>query len=326
MIRRREFITLLGGAAGWPLAARAQQPAMPVVGLLHPESPGTSADQVAAFREGLSEAGRVEGRNMAIEYRFAEGRNDQMPALAAELVRQPVAVIAASSNAAALAAKAATATIPVVFRVGIDPVQRGLVASLNRPGGNLTGVTSLGIELAPKRMELFREMLPNATVLAALSNPTNPGAEAAMRGVRQAARALGLQVHVLQASAEREFDTVFATLAELRPAGLLIEADPVFTSGDAQLAGLALRHAMPTISQFREFPAAGGLMSYGGNLRETFRLAGVHVGRILNGAKPADLPVQQATKIELVINLKTAKTLGLAVPQTLLVAADEVIE
>jgi len=327
MIRRREFITLLGGAAAArPLAAPAQQPAMPVIGLLHPESPGTSADQVAAFRKGLSETGHVEGRNVAIEYRFAEGRNSQMPVLAADLVRRQVTIIAASSDAAALAAKAATTTIPVVFRVGVDPVEFGLVTSLNRPGGNLTGVTSLGIELAPKRLELFHEMVPSATVMGALTNPTNPGAEAVMRGVKQAARALGLQIHVLHASAERDFDTVFATLTELPAGGLLINADAVFMSGSAQLMRLALRHAMPTISQFREFPANGGLMSYGANIEETHRLAGVYVGRILNGAKPADLPVEQATKIELVINLKTAKAFGLTVPPSLLAIADEVIE
>jgi putative tryptophan/tyrosine transport system substrate-binding protein len=325
-VKRREFIAGLSSTAVCPVVARAQQPALPVIGLLHPESLGTSADQVAAFRKGLSETGRVEGRNVAIEYRFADGKNNQMPALAADLVRRPVTVIAAGSDAAALAAKAATATIPVVFRVGVDPVLFGLVASLNRPGGNLTGVTSLGIELVPKRLELFREMVPNATVMAALSNPTNPGAEAVMRGMRQAARALGLQIHDLHASTERDFDMVFATLDELRAGGLLINGDAVFVSRRAELMGLALRHAMPTISQFREFPAAGGLMSYGANIRETYRLAGVYVGRILNGAEPADLPVQQATTIDLVINVKTAKALGLTIPETLLATADEVIQ
>jgi putative ABC transport system substrate-binding protein len=325
-VRRREFIAGLGSAAALPIAARAQQPRLPVIGLLHPDSSGTSADQVSAFRKGLSETGHVEGRNVTIEYRFAEGRNYQMPALAADLVRRPVTVIAASSDAGALAAKAATATIPVVFRVGIDPVQFGLVASLNRPSGNLTGVTTLGIELAPKRLELFREVVPGATVLGVLSNPTNPGAEAVMKGVQQAARALGLQTHVLHASAERDFDTVFATLTELRADGLVINGDAVFMNGRAPLMRLALRHAMPTMSQFRELTANGGLMSYGANIEETYRLAGVYVGRILHGAKPADLPVEQATKIELVVNLKTAKALSLTIPETLLATADEVIQ
>jgi putative ABC transport system substrate-binding protein len=326
-VKRREFITLLGGTAvGWPLAARAQQPAVPVIGFLNGASPEGYAPYVAAFHQGLKEAGYVEGQNVAIEYRWAEGQYDRLPALAADLVRRQVVVIAAGTNPAAPAAKAATATIPIVFTTGLDPVQAGLVASLNRPGGNLTGVTSLAVEVGPKGLELLHELVPTATVIALLVNPTNPSAEALSRDLQPAARALGLQLHILHASTERDFDTVFATLLQLRAGGLVIGTDGFFIAQIEQLATRTVRHGVPAIFQYREFTAAGGLMSYGVSNRDLYRLVGVYTGRILRGEKPADLPVQRVTKVELAINLKTAKALGITFPITLLGRADEVIE
>jgi putative ABC transport system substrate-binding protein len=325
-MKRRQFITLLAGAATVsPLAARAQQPAMPVIGFLNSSSADLTARYVRAFHQGLGETGLVEGKNVAIEYRWADGQNDRLPALAADLVRRQVTVIAASGPAV-LPAKAATTIIPIVFHGGFDPVGMGLVASLNRPGGNLTGVTTLGGELGPKRLELLHELVPAASNIALLVNPIGPNAESDSKTMPAAARTLGLQLQVLNASTERELDIAFATLVERRAGALVIGPDAFFSNHSEQLAALALRHGVPTIYQFPEFAAAGGLMSYGSSYADSLRLAGVYAGRILKGEKPADLPVQQATKVELIINLETAKALGLTVPQLLLGRADEVIE
>jgi putative ABC transport system substrate-binding protein len=328
-VRRREFITLLGSAAAaWPLAARAQQQAMPVIGILNTDAPVTDTSSMRAFHQGLSQSGFVEGRNVAIEYRWAESQVDRLPALAADLVRRQVTVIVTPGNtAAALAAKAATATIPIVFALGLDPVAAGLVASLNRPGGNVTGVTSLNLELGPKLLEVLHELVPRATIMALLVNPTNQNVESQLSNMQAAARTLGLPpLHVLQASTERDFDRAFAALVQLRAGGLVISSSTLYNARSEQLAALAIRHAVPTISPYREFAAAGGLMSYGGNTLDQQRLAGNYTGRILKGEKPADLPVQQATRVELIINMKTAKALGLTFPLTLLGRADEVIE
>jgi putative ABC transport system substrate-binding protein len=325
-MRRRDFIMLLGGATGaWPVAALAQQPAMPVVGFLNSASAGQYALSAAAFRQGLSEVGYVEGRNVAIEYRWAENHYDRLPGLAADLVRRQVAVIAANTPAA-LPAKAATTAIPIVFLTAADPVEAGLVASLNRPGGNLTGFSILNVELGPKRLELLRELVPTLSVVALLINPTHPAAETASKDLQAAARTLGLKFHILHAGTEQDFDKVFATLAQLRAGALLIAADAFFVSRSEQLAALTVRHAMPAISLSREFAVAGGLMSYGSSTTDAYRQIGVYVGRILKGEKPVDLPVQQITKVELIINLKTAKTLGLNVPLPLSGRADELIE
>jgi putative ABC transport system substrate-binding protein len=326
-MRRREFITVLGGAAAWPLAARAQQPAMPVIGFLGSESPEPFAGRLRAFRQGLSEAGYVEGRNVLIEYRWAGGQNDRLPAMAAELVRGQVTVIAAAGGTqSALAAKAATPTIPIVFVIATNPVEVGLVASLSRPDRNLTGVTNLGAEVEPKLLELLHELVPTATVVVRLVNPTSFTARTQSTDLQAAVRTLGLEFHDLNAASEGEFDTVFATLVRMRAGALVINTDPFFNSRSEQLAALAVRHAVPAIAQPREFAAAGGLMSYGASVTEPYRQVGVYAGRILKGEKIGDLPVQQATKVELTINLKTAKALGLTVPLALLTRADEVIE
>jgi putative tryptophan/tyrosine transport system substrate-binding protein len=326
-MQRREFITLLGGAAAWPLAAHAQQQAMPVVGLLTSRAPGDALELLAAFRQGLKDAGFVERQNVVIEYRFAENRNERLAALAADLVHRQVAVIAATSTPAALAAKAATTTIPIVFETGGDPIQLGLVASLNRPGGNVTGVTQTNVEIAPKRLQLLHELVPTARVMALLVNPANPAlAETATKEVQAAARTLGLELHVLNASTERDFDEVFAKLIQLRAGGLVIGPDPFFTSQREQLAALAVRYAVPAVSETREFTAAGGLLSYGADVTDAYRLAGDYTGQVLKGGKSADLPVQQATKVEMYINLKTAKALGITVPLPLSGRANELIE
>jgi putative tryptophan/tyrosine transport system substrate-binding protein len=326
-MNRRDLITLLGGAvAGWPLAARGQQPEMPVIGYLSARTPDSDVSLLAAFRQGLGAAGYVENKNVAIQYRFADGQYDRVPELAADLVRRQVAVIVAAGSTQSVV-KRATAAIPIVFSIASDPVESGLVASLNRPGGNLTGVTNLNREVGPKLLELLRELVPTATIIGLLINPTTSGAEETLlRELSPAARTLGLQLHVLRASTEREFDAVFVNLAEVRAGALMIGVDPFFTSRSEQLAALTLRHAVPAAYQFREFAAAGGVMSYGGSRTDQYRLVGVYAGRILKGEKPADLPVQQSTKVELIINLKTAKALGLTVPPSLLATADEVIE
>jgi putative ABC transport system substrate-binding protein len=326
-MKRREFITLLGGAAAaLPPGARAQQGAVPVIGFLNAASAQSYAPSLAAFLKGLGEAGYVDGRNVTIEYRWAEGQNDRLPALAADLVQHQVAVIAATSTPAALAAKAATTTVPIVFETAADPIQLGLVASLNRPGGNVTGVTQSNLEIAPKRLELLHELLPAARIMTLLVDPSNPAvAEITASEMLAAARTLGLELHVLNASTESDFDAVFAKISQLRASGLVIRT-AIFVSRSGQLAALAARHAVPSVSAGRAFVMAGGLISYGGDIVDAYHLTGGYVGRILKGEKPADLPVQQATKIELRINLKATKALGVTVPLTLLGRADEVIE
>jgi len=324
-MKRREFITVLGGAAAWPLAGRAQQAAIPVVGFLNSASADPYAMAVRAFHQGLKGTGFVEGQNVAIEYRWAEGQYNRLPALAADLVHRRVDVIVANT-AAMLAARAATTTIPIVFTTSLDPVQLGLVASLSRPGGNVTGVTSLNVEVGPKRLELLHELAPAVNVVGFLVNPNNPNTQSLSRDLQAVAGKLGRQSHVLYASNERDFDRVFAELVQRRAGALVIGSDAFLTSHSEQLAALALRHALPAVYQYPEFTAAGGLMSYGGSLTELYRTAGTYAGRILKGEKPADLPVQQITKVELIINLKTAKALGLTVPLPLLGRADEVIE
>jgi putative ABC transport system substrate-binding protein len=325
-MRRREFITLLGCAAACrPLKAHAQQP-MPVIGFLSDESADLWAGRIRAFRQGLSETGTIEGRDVAIEYRWADGQRDRLPALVAELVRRQVTVIALGGLPAALTAKAATTTIPIVFELGVDPVEARLVASLNRPGGNLTGVTSLNTEIGPKRLQLLHELVPTATVVALLVNPTTPNADTLARDMHAAARTLGLQLHVLHASSERDFEKIFTTVGQLRAGGLVISNMGLFNGRSEQLGALALRYAVPTIFQYREFAAAGGLMSYGSNVLDAFREMGIYTGRVLKGEKPAELPVKQATKVELIINFKTAKALGITIPLPLSGRADEVIE
>jgi putative tryptophan/tyrosine transport system substrate-binding protein len=327
-MRRREVIAGLGAAAGWPHISVAQQAAVPTIGYFGSLSPELFTTRLRAFHQGLRETGYVQARNVEIEYRWAEGHYDRIPALIADLVHHQVAVIATpGSTPAAIAAKAATTTIPIVFLTGTDPVEAGLVSSLNRPGGNLTGVTVFSLELGPKRVQLLHELIPTATSITLLVNPTSPHfAEAQQTGLRAVARHLGLVDHVLHASAPRDFEEVFATLSRLRASALVIGDDTLFTGHTEQLAALALRHGIPAIFQFREFAAAGGLMSYGPSLLDGHRLAGVYTGRILQGDKPLDLPVQQSTKVELVINLRTAKALGITIPLPLIGRADEVIE
>ena len=325
-IARRKFLATLGGAAAWPLASRAQQPAMSVIGFLHGASPEGYGPMVTALRKGLREAGYAEGQNVAIEYRWAEGHYDRLPALAADLVQRQVAVIVTGGTPPAFAAKTVTSTIPIVINVGIDPVQAGLIASLNRPGGNVTGIAILTVELAAKRVELLHELLRTSTAVAMLVNPTTPLAEPEIKGVRDAGRSLGLELHVLNARTVSEIDAAFGRLIELRAGALVVSVDPFLTNQRQHIVALAERHSVPAIYGVREFAIAGGLMSYGNDLADAYRQSGIYAANLLKGAKPAELPVQQVVKVEFVINLKTAKTLGLTFPVTLLARADEVIE
>lgn len=326
-MRRRDFIILLSGAVTWPFTARAQQPAMPIVGYLSATSRDGGEERAAAFRRGLQESGYVEGQNVAIEYRWADEQVDRLPAMAADLVKRHVTVIATGTTPAVLAAQAATTAIPIVFEVGSDPVRLGLVTNLNRPGGNVTGVTSLIVEVAPKRLELLHELLPTVKVMALLVNPDDRAlAQAEARETLSAARNRGIELHVLNVRREGDFDAVLADIKRLRVGGLVIGPGSVFVGSVDKLAALTVRHAVPAIWQFRSFPAAGGLMSYGSDILDSYRLAGVYTGRVLKGENPAELPVVQATKFELVINLKTAKALGITVPNTLIGRADELIE
>ena len=326
-IRRRDFLALLGGAATWTFPSHAQRPAMPVIGYLCPESPGLFASRLKAFHEGLGETGYVEGRNVAIDYRWAEGQYKRLPALAADLVARNVDVIVAPGGApVALAAKASTASKTIVFEMGGDPVQLGVVDSLSRPGGNITGVSSLSVEVSPKRLELMHELLPTAAKLAVVANPTSPTANSQLENLRSAAEILGVRLQVLHASSEQEFEPVFSATAQEPAGGLVFTSDPYFAFRSGQLAALALRYGVPAITQSRDFPIAGGLMSYGGDFAQSHRRAGIYAGRILNGEKPSDLPVQLVTKVELFINLKAAKILGIEFSPSLIGGADEVIE
>jgi ABC-type uncharacterized transport system substrate-binding protein len=326
-MRRRQFLTIIGSAAAWPLAVRAQQPTMPVIGFLSARESAEAPQFLAAVRQGLKDKGFIEGQNVAIEYRFAGNQNDRLPALAADLVHRQVTVLVATTTPAALAAKAATTTIPIVFQMGADPVQVGLVTSLNRPGGNVTGITNLSIGLATKRIELMRQVMPDAKLIAVLVNPRDSAIFASeMDDTRAAQAQLGVQIHFLQASTISDIDAAFAKVIELRASALAIGSYPLFISRPEAIAALATRDGVPAIHPLRAFAAAGGLMSYGSDFADTYRLPGVYVGRILKGEKPGDLPVQQSTKVELIINLKTAKALGLNISNTLIGRADEVIE
>jgi putative ABC transport system substrate-binding protein len=326
-MRRRQFITLLGGAAAWPHAARAQQATMPVIGWLGSETREAEDLRIIPFRQGLKEAGYIEGQNVTIEYRVAAGQYDRLPALAADLVRRQVSVLATTGLPAALAAKSSTATIPIVLQIADDPVQLGLVASLGRPGGNITGVTSLHVELTAKLLQLLHELVPTATTVALLINPANSArAQSTTREAQAAARRLGLELQVLHASGEREIDTAFASLVQMRAGALAIIPDSLFFGRSGHLGALAFRHAIPAIAPYRDFAAAGGLTSYGTNNANQFRQVGIYTGRILKGEKPADLPVEQAVKLDLIINLRTAKALGLDVPMSMLMRVDELIE
>jgi len=329
-MRRRDFIKLIAGSsAAWPFAfaSRAQQPSRPVIGFLNGVTAQERARPLAAFLKGLGETGYADGRNVVIEYRWANGQYDRLPAMAADLVRRQVSVIAATTTPAALAAKATTTSIPIVFEVGADPIKLGLVANLNRPGGNITGVTQTNVEIAPKRLQLLHELIPSARIIAFLVSPADPLiTEPSISEVSAAAHALGLDLHVVNASNEDEIDAAFAKLSQIRAEGVVVGGGPFFAGRTEQLAALALKHSMPTIYEYKRFVAAGGLMSYGSEISEAYRLAGIYTGRVLKGDKPADLPVQQATKVELLINLRTAKALGITVPNTLIGRADEVIE